>query len=201
MPSQYGEHEFILRYFEGRVGRFLDVGAGDGLTLSNTEPLLRAGWSGVMLEPAISQLRWLIENHGENPNVEIIPAALGDTAGTVSLWDGRNFSTISEGFKKRIEGCSPDFSYRERVGCEITWQGIVSHCAPAKFDFINIDVEGLNFHLLDMLPFHNMPLEMVCIEIDPEGALDSMQHILFLAGLRHTKRVGGNLLAARKEIL
>ena len=90
MSGQYSEDKLILQHFEGRAGRFLDVGAGDGLVFSNTEPLVRAGWSGVMVEPAPSQLRWLYENHGENPAVTIVPCAVGEGSRTqgVTFWDG-----------------------------------------------------------------------------------------------------------------
>lgn len=200
MATQYGEDQAILRYFDGHIGRFFDVGAGDGVTFSNTEPLLRAGWSGVMVEPAISQLRWLIENHGDNPRVEIIPAAIEQLNGCVRLHDGRNYSTTEDDFRKRIEQHA-DFTYRERVACSITWDNLRLWYFPEGAAFVNIDVEGNNLFTLEQLPFDEIQPQMVCIEIDPEDALPLMIDILAGAGLTHTLRVGGNLLAARREII
>lgn len=51
--SQSGEQEAILKAIEGMPpGRFLDIGAGDGETFSNTRALALARWSGVLVEPA-----------------------------------------------------------------------------------------------------------------------------------------------------
>lgn len=50
--SQYGEGRWIAEHFAGRVGRFLDVGAFDGKTFSNTWRLAQEGWFGVCVEPS-----------------------------------------------------------------------------------------------------------------------------------------------------
>lgn len=50
--SQNGEGKIIADYFGGFVGTLLDIGANDGMTLSNSRGLIEAGWSGVLVEPA-----------------------------------------------------------------------------------------------------------------------------------------------------
>lgn len=49
--SQNTEQDIILKYFGTFVGRFLDIGAYNGLDISNTRALLERGWSGVLVEP------------------------------------------------------------------------------------------------------------------------------------------------------
>lgn len=47
--SQNGEQEHILHYLEVmgiKKGHLVDLGAGDGYTMSNTRALLQAGWTG-----------------------------------------------------------------------------------------------------------------------------------------------------------
>lgn len=203
MASQYSEHLSILKYFEGKPGRFLDVGAGDGLTYSNTEPLLRAGWSGVMVEPAISQLRELIGNHGNNSHVEIVTAAL-DFSGCYRLQDihdGREYSTLCADHRNLIETHSKgEVVFRTRPIVAIDWDDLRWVGERETFDFINLDVEGMNLDLLEELPFAELQPQMVCVEIDPEAAMPRMQEIFAEAGLHYTKRIGGNLLAARNPI-
>lgn len=60
--SQNDEEEAIVRFFGTTPGRFLDVGAYDGLTFSNTRRLLELGWRGVMVEPSAPNFVRLIEN-------------------------------------------------------------------------------------------------------------------------------------------
>lgn len=203
MATQYGEDISILKYFEGRTLRFLDVGAGDGVTFSNTEPLLRVGWSGIMVEPAISQLRWLIENHSESTMVEIIPAAVlpvaWDETGKLlrNFFDCRDYSSLSVPHCRKVHAQSNGaVTFRHRPAVCIKWADI----REAPFHFVNIDVEGLNTELLRELPFERFQPEMVCIEIDPESDLPEMMDICNKNGLGFAKRIGGNLLAARKEI-
>lgn len=193
MSTQYGEDLYILEHFAARAGRFLDVGAGDGLTWSNTKPLLDAGWSGVMVEPALSQLRWLIENHGENPRVEIIPGFLHPSMGWWHFFDSRDYSTANAIHRRKIEQHSEGVvAFRERRAPSLTWRGLLNDY-PGPYQFLNIDVEGPNLAVLCAAPLEQF--EMVCVEIDPESALPEMARVLAAAGLVTQKRIGGNLIA------
>lgn len=54
--SQFGEDRVLWRVFRGRPwGYFVEVGAYDGITLSNTYFLEQRGWTGILIEP-IQQL-------------------------------------------------------------------------------------------------------------------------------------------------
>lgn len=51
--SQNGEQAHILRFVDVMgidVGHLVDLGAGDGVTMSNTRALLERGWSGYLLD-------------------------------------------------------------------------------------------------------------------------------------------------------
>ena len=53
--SQNGEQKIILEYFQDKYkGKVLDIGANDGITLSNSRALIEKGWDGVLIEPAPS---------------------------------------------------------------------------------------------------------------------------------------------------
>jgi hypothetical protein len=80
--SQNREDDYILAYFGDFVGRFLDVGAMDGITISNTYALAQKGWKGVCVEPDPQALEGLQRTHGDNPNIVIAPVAIS-TCGKV----------------------------------------------------------------------------------------------------------------------
>lgn len=198
MPTQYGEDRHILEYFAGRVGRFLDVGAGDGLTWSNTKPLLDLGWSGVMVEPALSQIRWLLENHLDNPKVDIVCAGIGGrTRSSLALFfDARDFSTFSDKYHDKITAHSEgSVLYRLRFAPMITWRQLLDAC-PGPYDFVNIDVEGMNLELVQSAPWDRIRPQMVCVEVDPQEALAKMMCIFAEYGLEHSELIGGNLLVS-----
>ena len=55
--SQHGEQAIILDYFEKQgiqQGRFLDIGANDGITFSNSYALVIRDWKGVAVEASPS---------------------------------------------------------------------------------------------------------------------------------------------------
>lgn len=193
--SQYGEHVKILEYFAGHVGRFLDIGAGSADCKSNTVPLVEAGWSGVMVEPAISQLRWLIEKYGDHPRVEILPVAVGWQVRT--LFDGGDYSTLLTDHCKLITQHSQgSVKFRVRPAVCVDADELMA-IAPGPYDFLNVDVEGLNLQVISWLRFSGLNIRMACVEMDPPGEVDLIRNCLRGQGLINQQEFGGNLLAWR----
>ena len=82
--SQNNEEEVILNYFDGKIGTFLDVGANDGVTLSNTRALAERGWRGVLIEPSPKAFALLKENYKGKDGFYFYPFALGETNGEIA---------------------------------------------------------------------------------------------------------------------
>lgn len=49
--SQSGEDLLVAKLFTGCAGKYLDIGAGNPIHLSNTYALYRQGWSGILIDP------------------------------------------------------------------------------------------------------------------------------------------------------
>lgn len=64
--AQWGQDEEVIQYFKGKqLGTYLDIGANDGVTNSNTYALERYfGWSGLMIEPLPNLIDSLNHNRG-----------------------------------------------------------------------------------------------------------------------------------------
>ena len=62
--SQNNEQEIIINLFKGkRDGKFLDIGANNGVTLSNTFALANFyGWSGLLVEASPKAYQRLLKN-------------------------------------------------------------------------------------------------------------------------------------------
>jgi FkbM family methyltransferase len=201
MSSQYGEHLFIAQHFAGRVGRFLDIGAFDGKTFSNTWHLSQAGWSGVCVEPNPPAFCHLMRNYEGNPRLTLVNAAVAFTgerirrfdANTVDAFSADMMSTLDRRHAETFSG----YPYREIWIPTVTPSELRSALPGGCFEFLNVDVEGLN------LPVFRAALEvftseMICVEIDPEEALEEFCNLARSAGYGCTKRIGGNLLAWRQ---
>ncbi len=78
----------------------------------------------------------------------------------------------------------------------VSWGGLLS-VLPGPYQFVNIDVEGMNLEVLHGLCEHIgfVQPEMVCVELDPVAYTEVMKRELRQAGLIHWEVIGGNLLA------
>lgn len=201
MSSQYGEHEAILKHFEGRdpaTLRFLDIGAFDGITFSNTRPLADLGWAGVCVEPSPPAFCWLMKNYEGNDRVQLMNVALMPLSSdlqalttlhcnTSDCFSADMMSTVDEAHRAKF----PAHPFRDIWVNTIGWQKLIECVGAAWVNFVNIDVEGLNGAV-----FEEMPLQpdMLCVEwdrnVDPHLGL-----LMRRKGYPHIQEIGGNLLA------
>jgi FkbM family methyltransferase len=194
MSSQYGEHTTILDYFKGKVGRFLDIGAFDGFTFSNTQYLADLGWSGVCVEPSPISFRWLMHNYQRNRSVALVNAAIGERPSVSKFWVNTKdvdspeaMSTFEDSHRSKF----PHLHFSEMWAPMITWE-LLLEAHPGPYDFVNIDVEGMNERVLALMPLRP---SMVCVEADPINSVNTMKWDLEQFGLKNFQMVGGNILA------
>ena len=60
--SQFSQDRVVKHFYGDKVGYFVEVGAYDGVTASNTYALERTGWTGILIEPLKEQYAKLVEN-------------------------------------------------------------------------------------------------------------------------------------------
>lgn len=129
-----------------RPGRFLDVGAWNAETFSNTRALYNLGWSGVMVEPSPGPMHGLLKEYGNDPRITLIQAAVC-LPGNGPLEKLYITDDALSTHRKELA---------DRWGDKGGFFGklIVAALAPAEildfgpFDFINIDTEGSSGDLL-----------------------------------------------------
>jgi FkbM family methyltransferase len=76
-------------------GCFVEVGAYDGETFSNTSCLADMGWRGLYIEPVEQSYLRCVERHRGNPGIHVRNCAIGPEATTIRFWDNGHFSTGS----------------------------------------------------------------------------------------------------------
>lgn len=95
--SQNDEERVITEFFGTERGRFLDVGAYDGIAMSNTRRLLETGWEAVYVEPMWTTFQKLCDNCTKLASPEFILAAVAPKREIRRLWvdktDMREWST------------------------------------------------------------------------------------------------------------
>ncbi len=203
--SQFGEGQRIVDHFAGRVGRFLDVGAFDGVTFSNTKMLADMGWSGVCVEPSPPAFCHLMKTYRDNPRVQLVNAAVvpnsqaraGVRRFLCNTPDGNAADALSTFEQRHADKFAVGNPFREIFIPFIAWIDIKYHVRQVAewtdFDFVNLDVEGLNAAVLRDMPFRP---ELICVEYDPDADGEAAKEILTGWGYKW-ELIGGNLLGVR----
>ncbi|MFO0454037.1 MAG: FkbM family methyltransferase [Pseudomonadota bacterium] len=161
--SQNNEQDIILQYFGNRKGFFLDIGANDGITLSNTYALQLQEWKGVLIEPSEEAFNRIKASNG----VQKFNVAIGTEDGHCTFHEMGNhlnagdvslLSTIKKTELKRW----PGVEFKERMTEVWTYKTLLKHSRLKFFDFISIDAEGVDYEILEQIDLKYT--DMVCIE-------------------------------------
>lgn len=197
--SQNNEDQVILDYFKGKAGTFIDIGANDGKTLSNTRLLVENGWSGVFVEPSPTAFQKLKENYPNQTGLYFYPFALGVTNDEVDMYDSGShlspndhglLSTLLEDEKLRWKNQHYD---KIKVKC-FRWKTFLNRLKHKTFDFISIDAEGMDFEILKQINLQET--RCVCIEWNSNPQLKE-QLVNYMLGYNLIYTSPENLIFAR----
>ena len=194
--SQRDEEPAILKAFGDKAdGRFLDVGAFDGKTFSNTLALVERGWSGVCVEPSPTVFPALLELHGGNERVSLVQAVVASQWGWVEFWDsgGDAISTTVEAHRDlwRDKGAK---NYRTVTMPAITPANLLARF-PGPFDLVNIDTEGTSTDLFRLFWGIGLRPRVWCVEHDGnDKAIQTMA-----GGYRLAYRSGENVVLVGED--
>lgn len=130
-----------------RTGTFVEVGAFDGRTQSNTDCLPPLGWSGLYIEPVPQYFEQCVRWHGTSLGVRFENCAIGAYEGTTQLVVGGVLSTANPDVAARwleIAWSSRyfDSSYNITVPIKRLDNVLTDHEIPIEFDVLVVDTEG-----------------------------------------------------------
>lgn len=168
--SQLGQDVLVDRLLGARRnGVFVDVGAHDGLTLSNSVFFERErGWSGVCIEPSPAVFPRLVAAR----QAVCVNAAIGPTEGTA------DFHMIA-GEGEMLSGLSAGYSPRHRRRLRRDANTAVASTTPVpvrrldsvlrehridRVDLLSIDVEGGEAGVLDSVTLSEFATQFVIVE-------------------------------------
>jgi FkbM family methyltransferase len=168
MYSAADEERVIAEYFGKAPGRFLDVGAYDGRTASNTRALLDNGWSGVAVEPHPAVFLRLRQEVQEYP-VVCVNTALGRSEGIGCFyhWYGPGNAAASSTFDRAAR--DEAIEVRELPPAEQMYLPVTSVAAflrvfEGPYDLVSIDAEGMDHLILAELPVAALGVRLICVE-------------------------------------
>jgi FkbM family methyltransferase len=166
----------LLEWIDYRNGFFVELGANDGNSQSNTKHFeLFKGWKGILIEPTPSKFVELTRNRNKknsffncacvsfdypNSSIELVYSNLM----TITL---SGVSDIKDRFAHAVSGKSNlgrEENYRFTVKAQ-TLQSVLEEAgAPSSIDLLSLDVEGSELEVLGGVDFSRNHFKFILVE-------------------------------------
>lgn len=185
--SQIFQDLFVLyQTAEKRGGFFVEFGAGDGKSLSNTHLLEKQfGWSGIVAEPALS---W----HGK------LHQARGCAIDHRCVWDRSGERLVfNEAIELEYSTLAPysslDRHAAKRAGGRrytvetVSLRDLLSqHKAPRVIDYLSVDTEGSELEIFRPFDFGGYDVRLISVEHNYTNSRADLCRLLQSKGYRRT---------------
>jgi FkbM family methyltransferase len=199
--AQHGDDLVIRAIFHSLgIGNpsYLDLGAHHPENISNTKLFYDTGSRGINVEanPVLHKL--FLEQRPQDINLNV---GVGIKSGFQDFYmidgeSGRNtfIKEVAEGFVMDY----PEFAITEVRQLPIfTVEQILHHRRIP--DFLSIDIEGMDFEVLQSIDFRRYPFKVVCVEIQPYSEED-IRTLMHNVGYYSIIKCGSNLIFVDKNL-
>ena len=168
--SQFGEDimvQTLLRQ-ERTPGFFMDIGAYHPFQYSNTFLLYLAGWRGVNVDASETAIELFQKVRSLDINVR---ALVSDRLEAMRYYKFREgaFNTTSEASAKDLLARNPPSTQllgEETLIARPINELLTEYATGKRFDFLNIDVEGMDQKLLYGIDFERFRPKVIALEIE-----------------------------------
>lgn len=171
--SQFGQDKWIAEtLLPGKQqGIFVDIGANDGISISNTCYLEKQlGWNGLAVEP-IPEINQKLRT---NRKCIIVEGCVGPKNGKIT------FQRIS-GYPEMLSGIKDEYHalHNARINAELKEYGgaieeidvdcyrfndLMNHYNIKSIDYLNIDTEGAELTILESIDFEKINIKVIGVE-------------------------------------
>lgn len=163
---------------EKRGGYFVEFGATNGVTLSNSWLLEKSfGWNGILAEPA----RCWHADLRANRNCQIETNCVWDKSGErlefneVSLGELSTIKSFSESDGHFMDRKKGDVYVVETISLN---ELLEKHRAPSEIDYMSVDTEGSELTILDSFDFSQFDVRIITVEHNYTPAREKIHELL-----------------------
>lgn len=201
--SQQGEDLFMDKLLKKKKGFYVDVGANDPDRFNNTKMFYKKGWNGINIEPDSGLFAKLSKKRKRDINLNIgIGEEKSDivyykfiphTLSTFSKEEADNY--VAQGF--RLVGTKKVFVKR--------LEDVLAETVGARdIDFISIDTEGYDIHVLKSNDWQRFRPRLICIEsvthtMDGKNNTKADEHEEYLRSVGYKKIFDNGLNSIYKD--
>ena len=167
-----GQDKFIAGLLDHKKnGVFVDIGANDGLTISNTYYFEKElGWTGIAVEP----MPIIFEKLQANRSCDLVQGCVTQKPGKATFveleGESNMLSTLTEHDQgltaRRLNKNSKRHNLKKReieVDC-ITFTAITEKYNVENIDFLSVDTEGGELDILKSIDFDKTPVKIISVE-------------------------------------
>lgn len=163
---------FLFERFLGASadGFFVEVGAFDGVFVSNTWGLAERGWGGLLIEPIPEFAEKCRRNHRSHPRVSVVEVGIG-APGASELRLALAGTLTSGHIKSRLEVAKAPWAKGIEFNTELIVPSVTldyvleAHAVPPFFDVLVVDVEGLETEVFDGFSIQQFMPKMIIVEL------------------------------------
>lgn len=179
MPSEAGQDNFVRDHYKGAAGFFVEVGAHDGNTLSNTAALEAEGWQGICIEPHPRLYSDLVRRR----RAWCINAACADVQGQMlfNLREVEGWSGLAR--------TQPELECQQILVATRTLTSICFEFGVKRIDYLSIDTEGGDLNVLRGLDFSQVSVGVISVEVDKVSGA-GVRELLEANGFEYATHLG-----------
>lgn len=183
--SQNNEQHIIQKFFGSHTGLFLDIGANDGKTFSNTYALSESGWMGTLVEASPKAFSRLKSLYTGWEGIDCIEAAVGPRNGSLIFHESGQL--LGTGDVALVSSSKPEelarwknlnMKFEPLMVRMIDFDTLLDESIWGQFDLISIDIEGMEAEVVPQIPFRSLGVKMAIIEFNGKNQtfFDTIMH-------------------------
>lgn len=160
--------EIYLQYFNKIDGYFVEVGAFDGESFSNTSGLADLGWSGIYIEPVPEYINKCRQRHQYN-NVQFEECAIGTSNTNGKIYVAGGLSTLSNNMHIAHKNIFEEHHFKNETEITVLTTRLDSvlkkYDVPKNFDLLVVDVEGYEQQVFESFDLGEFKPKMIIAEL------------------------------------
>lgn len=164
--SQLGQDLEVIKFYNNKEnGFFIEIGASDGIILSNTYLLERQyKWSGICCEPIPNNFTKLVKNR---PNSICYDKAVYNSSGLTLNFDIANNYDLLSGISSHIDThkSAVDVNKKTIQVQTISLLDVLNDAkAPSFIEYMSLDTEGSELEILKNFDFEKYTFGLIDVE-------------------------------------
>lgn len=192
--SQFGEDRLLSTKFANtKSGVFVEIGAYNGIDMSNTFHFETIGWSGVLVEAVPSLAEQCRKNRPGSTTVNAaIVGPLDRGIATIEIVTGSEFLSHVARPDSAYNPLTEDSQITEARVQALTMDDVLGSANLSQIDFVTIDVEGGEWGVLQGFSIGRWNPRFVLLERNGYRFDDRIQRYMRLHGYLMVRRTGVN---------